>query len=361
VNTTGTVPIPQAATLASARGISRVAISYEGKVQGGDFDLSFAEGLRACGCTIEWVKRIAPIPTDIDLLLAYGPFSLNQSMMPSARRLLTLPTATRPLFAWWLTEGIPDPTFPDWLVYAGSTSRIRADDLWRNSHALRAALRRLHLVHFYTAGHRLRVFAELRWLHTHGVLDVLAVTSASRATYLRGRGLNPLIVPLGYNAQYGKDMQLPRDIPVAFLGDTKGPRRQQLMPRMQAALAARNIPLLIENNLYGDARNQFLNRTRILINILRAPQDHVGQRLLLAAANKTLIISEPIPDTEPFEPGKHLVVTSLEKMPETVAYYLAHEPERAKITDAAYMLATRDITTANMVGRILDRANRLRA
>jgi hypothetical protein len=89
--------------------IARATILYEATRFGGDFGLSFATGLQANGCHVTWAKRDEPFPTNVDLLLVYGPFTRSSSMLPAARRLAALLRHTRPLFAWWLTEGIPDP------------------------------------------------------------------------------------------------------------------------------------------------------------------------------------------------------------------------------------------------------------
>lgn len=200
------------------------------------------------------------------------------------------------------------------------------------------------------SGHRLRIFGELRWLQAHGVLDVLAVTSPVRARYWQARGLNPIVVPLGYEERsYGRASDLPRDIMVGFLGDLRAKRRIQILMRVARALDARGIPIEIETALYGQARTQFLNRSRILLNILRAPQDFVGQRFLLAGANKTLIVSEPLQDSEPFQNGQHLVAAPIDELADRIAHYLHHEHERARLVENAYHLVTCELTTKNMV------------
>jgi hypothetical protein len=214
--------------------------------------------------------------------------------------------------------------------------------------------------HWLARGHRLRIFGELRWVHSRGLLDVLAVTSASRAAYLQRRGFAPIVVPLGYHpAYYGEDLGLRRDIDVCFVGNVAAPRRRRLLAAVRDQLQRRGLALAVRDDLYGEARTRFLNRCRIMLNILRAPQDFVGQRFLLAAANKTLIVSEPVSDREPFEAGRHLVVAPLDRLGEAVVHYLSHEAERRAVVDEAHRLITRDLTVAQMTGRILARARRV--
>lgn len=336
--------------------ISRTVILYEATEYGGDFGRSFAAGLKANGCQVAWAKRDEPFPTDADLVLAYGPFTRASSMLPAARRLAALPRQQRPLFAWWLTEGIPDPRLPLPLVHLGSRIRLKLDRHLPLTHSNTRIARQL------ASGHRLRIFGELRWLQAHGVLDVLAVTSGARARYWQARGLKTIVVPLGYEERsYGKAENLPRDIDVGFLGDLRSSRRARLLKQVSDDLDSRGIRVDVQNELYGEARTRFLNRTRILLNILRAPQDFVGQRFLLAGANKILVVSEPLQDSAPFQNGEHIVAAPLGELADKVAFYLAHEDERIRLTENAYHLATRELTTKKMVARILQEAQSRRA
>ena len=334
----------------------KVLLLYEGSNFGGDFDTSFLNGLEEHGCEVTCLSRGQPWSPPFDLVLGYGPFTLELgSILPVAKQLLDLPPAQRPIFAWWLTEGIPDPRFPTWLVNIASQLRLKADHLLANG----SSSPRSHWRDLALKGHRLRIFGQLNWVRERQLLDVLAVTSASRAEYLQKQGFSPIVVPLGYDPIYGADMGLEREIEVAFLGNTSAPRRQRLLPNLFDELAKRGIQVVVENNVYGEARNKFLNRSRILLNVLRAPQDFVGQRLLLGSANKTLVISEPINDSLPFIPGQHMVVASLDELAEKVHFYLSNENKRQEIVDRAYRFVFEELTTTKMVGRILAQARQV--
>jgi len=326
-----------------------VLILYEGDDQGGDFGRSFADGFRANGCNVTLLNRSQPWDRPFDLALAYGPFRLATSMLPPVRRLLARPAGQRPLFAWWLTEGVPTPQLPGWLTEGASRLRLAID---------RSPLMRPHRPSL-ARGHRLRVYGELRWVQSHGALDVLAVTSASCAAYLRQRGFAPIVVPLGHHPHYyGEDLGLARDVDVCFIGNVDARRRRGVLQRVCDELCTRGVTVSIRDAIYGTDRTRFLNRCRIMLNILRAPQDFVGQRFLLAAANKALIVSEPLNDLQPFEPGRHLVVAPIARIAETVAHYLSQEAERRRLVDQAYHLITHDLTIAQMTGRILAQARR---
>lgn len=335
-----------------------VLLNYDGAEFGGDFDGSFVAGLEEHGCEVTALGHGQPWLPTFDLLLGYGPFTLETgSMLTVSRQILALPVEQRPIFVWWLTEGMPDPRFPSWFVTLASKSRVSADRLLAKGSTLpRPRWRDLLLT-----GHRLRIIGELDWMRERGLPDVLVVTCPSRAQYLQKRGFRPIVVPLGYHGpSYGSDLGLERDIEVAFLGNTSSRRRQQILPRLFDELTKRSIQVAVENNLYGEARSVFINRSRILLNILRAPQDFVGQRFLLGAANKALIISEPVSDIAPFVPGQHLVVADLHELADAVQYYLSHESEWQEITDRAYRLVTEELTITKEVGHILEQARSAR-
>ncbi|MBI5877156.1 MAG: glycosyltransferase family 1 protein [Chloroflexi bacterium] len=286
---------------------------------------------------MDFKPRDSDWPASADLVVAYGPFSRETSMLPAVRRLRALPRARRPIFVWWLTEGVPPLWLPRFAVEAAGRMRVAID-----------------AVGIGGPSHRLRIFGELRRAQTSGVLDVLVVTSASRAAYLRNAGFEPVVVPLGYQPErYGRLLDRPRDIDVCFLGNMDSPRRRRLVPPLVRSLARAGVEVSVQSALYGEERTRYLNRCRIVLNVLRAPQDFVGQRFVLAAANGALTVSEPLRDREPFVDGKHIVVAPLDRLVDTVLYYLAHEDERACIAGEAHRFVTQELTVENSCGSIL--------
>ena len=329
----------------------RVLFLIEGPGNGGDFAASMRAGLEAHGCQVITHNGVVDWPDDIDMVIGYGPFTLTEgNLLPAAAKLATFPNTRRPYFVWWLTEGIPSPKTPSWVVRLIADLRVRVDGILMavNTPALR------WLPPLY-AGHRLRILGQLRWVHTHALLDLLVVTSPQRAAFLERYGFCPLVAPLGYDPIYGSDLNLERTIDVAFLGNLRSPRRQKLLPPLIAELEQRGIRVELCDNLYGQARQEFLNRSKILLNILRSPQDFVGQRYLLGAANKCLVISEPVQECSPFVPDRHLVIAPHAHLADTIVHYLSHPTERLAITEQAYSFVTQELTIENQVGAILDR------
>jgi Glycosyl transferases group 1 len=337
-------------------GPRNILLLHSDEEMSGEFDESFIGGLIACGCSVDYQPVWEPWQKTYEMVLGYGPFTPVQSMLPVARRILEIPLSKRPLFAWWLTENSPDPRWPAMLVDLAARLRIQMDCALepystKLPHFLRSTFFR---------GHRLRVFGELRWVQQQGVLDVFAVTSAARAAFYHRHGFNPVLAPLGYHPVYGKDLGLNRDIPVAFLGNLDSPRRKRLLPPILRELQQHGIQVDFQTGLYGDERTRYLNRVQVLLTILRAPQDYVGQRFLLGAANKALVVTEPISNEEAFKADKHLVVAGLNSMADIILHYLANPEERKPIVERAYRFVTQELTIQQSVARILEQASRQR-
>jgi glycosyltransferase involved in cell wall biosynthesis len=336
----------------------RILILTEVSAEGGDFGRSFAAGLRSQGCEVTFAERYAYWPNDFDLILAYGPFSIAGSMLPVGGRLLSLPADQRPKFVWWLTEGIPDRSIPQWLIDLLARARLRLDRSITSGYSSTRSMSQAR----WLRGHRLRVIGELKWFNRHHLLDVLVVTASVRAEYLRQHGLRPIVVPLGYDPdQYGRDLNLTRDMDVCFLGQVAPSRRLNLLTHLTRDLERRGISVSIHSTLYAVERTRFLNRSKIMLNILRAPHDYVGQRLLLGAANKALVVSEPMQDCAPLVAGQHLVVAPIDQLADTIEYYLKNEPARRSIVDDAYRFIQQEMPIERSMKPILDQARAVRS
>ncbi|NES81370.1 MAG: glycosyltransferase family 1 protein [Moorea sp. SIO2B7] len=126
--------------------------------------------------------------------------------------------------------------------------------------------------------------------------------------------------------------------------------RTRIIKKFLKELKQRNIQVeLYTKNLHGQQRKEVLNRSKILLNVLRHPFDSTGDCLILGAANKTLLVSETMVDSVPFEPNKHIIQVPVNQMADTIIYYLENEEERQKIVNAAYDLVREDLTMKNAI------------
>jgi len=198
--------------------------------------------------------------------------------------------------------------------------------------------------------------ADWRWIksaHGRGWLDFCFASGQPRVQFLRSRGIRADLLPFGYHPRWGRDLQRPRDVDVLFLGQKDGGPRGLALGRLREELGRRGCPLTLVRRAHGTAREQLLSRARITVNLLRAPHDLAGLRVLLGLACGTLVVSEHCDGTGAFQPGKHFVMVPATQMADTIEYYLAHEAERRQIADEGHRFVTRELTLANVLTKLL--------
>jgi hypothetical protein len=172
-----------------------------------------------------------------------------------------------------------------------------------------------------------------------------------------------MVLPFGYHPDFGRNLNLPRDNDVLFLGTTSDARRKRIFPILEKAFAEKDIRLRIidgspkSGTYYADDRTQLLNRTKILLNVVKQPWDNHIFRLLLASANGTMLLSEPVWEKSQwnYRPGVHFVSCELEMMAETARSYLNDETARLAIVNRAHADIVQESGMTQMAGLLLDR------
>lgn len=198
-------------------------------------------------------------------------------------------------------------------------------------------------------------YFRLRRLASEGLPDLLVISTLGRLEFLTEHGFTAHWIPLGYMPAHGRDMGLPRDIDVLFLGALDIPRRKRLIRRLRrCGIDLMAVGSWSDPDYWGENRTRLLNRTRILLNISRHPRNLSDHRLNLGMANKALVISEPMYKPAPYVPGKHYISATIEEMPEVISYYLAHDDERERIVNQGHRLVTQELTMARSVSCILE-------
>jgi len=292
------------------------------------------DGLRARGIEIGRFMKEPWRPEHGRVLLVIG----NMSWYPTlARQLETAPLPQLPPTIIWHFEPLPPPArsgLPKpWLDHREIVKLLLRDDRVTDPYS---NLRRL------------------RSLARRGLPHRLFVSTAERAELLRDYGIESEGLPLGYYSKQGHDLGLPRDIDTLFLGIVTLRRRIKLLRLRLAGLNVMARGGWNDTECWGDARTRLLNRTKVFLNIPRFPGQFARLRFNLGAANKTLIVSEPLYNSEVFVPGKHYVAATIREMPRVVRYYSEHEEERRPIAEAAYKLATEVETMDQTLDRLVD-------
>ena len=299
------------------------------------------------------------IPEGVDIVAINGPFN---SLAPLCLQLISRRREQRPAVVFTHTEQFPNFNLPEWLRRPFSHARsaiersgyLKTGAEWTVRPGFRPLL---------TKAHRYRYYGDLFWMRRTGILSALIVHSEWTAALLRRRGFDVLVPPMmGLSADWGQDLALTRDIPVLWLGKIGSSRRRNLLRQLRADLQQRGLDLYMvdgEENpyIFGDERTRLLNRTRIMVNILREPWDDNSMRYYLAAANGCLIITEPtLPHTRLLR-GKHLIEVPVHEMGDTICRYLDNEPERSRIArQASEWMATPEMTAPQWTRKVFQTA-----
>jgi hypothetical protein len=209
---------------------------------------------------------------------------------------------------------------------------------------------------------RLRALGELRVLHSRGLLATVCTFTETNARFFRHFGLPVTVVPMGYDRTFGgRDADSVRDVDVVFLGTTRDARRKRIVADVERKLSAKGIRLVVKDGspargtAYGRDRVRLLNKSKVMLNIMRQPWDDPVARMLLAAPNGALLVSETVLPSSlgPFRPGAHFAMSSVDGIVDAVAHYLHHEEERRTITEEAHRFVTSELTMTTMVRRVL--------
>lgn len=208
-------------------------------------------------------------------------------------------------------------------------------------------------------GQRVRLRGELLAFRKAGLPDVMVASGDLRTRLLRELGFAATLAPFGYHEVFGRTLGHTRDIDVAFIGIPGSWRRQRLLQRVREDLARRNITLTVHDGsrgfLHGDALVRYVNRCRVLLNILKHPEDSVWHRLLLGGANGALVVTEPLADYGAFEPGTHLVAAPVDEIADRVAFFLEREDRRREIADRSYRFVTTELHIGASIAHVLER------
>jgi hypothetical protein len=193
--------------------------------------------------------------------------------------------------------------------------------------------------------------AAARWLQ----VDRVVVTSRDRRDALIEHGVHADAVPFGYAAAAAGPLTAPgagdRDLALVSLGmvDPRRAIRRGVMQQWQAEEPR----LTVLHGVWGEERGRLLRRARTVLNVSRTPGNFVGVRLVLALAAGAVVVTEPMTDPYPFQPGVHFVQAPLEGLLDAARELCADEPRRRRIAEAGQALLADELSMANCLRRAL--------
>ena len=185
--------------------------------------------------------------------------------------------------------------------------------------------------------------------------DALAVSTRGAQRFLAERGVRSHWVPFGYDAGwFGRNLRLSeRDVDVLFLGDLHLGRRRRILRRIERAGARVLAPgSWTDPRGWGESRAQLLKRAKIFLHVTRSQGSLSDLRMLLGMGNGALVVSEPIDDPAPYEPGVHFVEAPPGGLEEAVVRALHDAAERERIVRTAEASVTQELTMERSVAAL---------
>lgn len=314
-----------------------------------------AINLEKFGCQVRLFEH-TQLPDDVDVVVTYGPLG---SLVPLVKQIQQ--RQTQPAFVLFMTEQLPNPTMPEIIRRPLAYGRTQIEHFAYRQGEDGTWLPNPRWQWLTAKALRYRYYGDLRWLQKQKLLSLLALQSVITADFLRRQAIDPFVFTLGADPKWGDDLGLERDIPVLWIGKHGSNRRKALLYQLRDTLSSQGIEMMVIDGIahsyvFGRQRTVLLNRSRVIVNLSRQKWDLNSLRFYLAASNRVLMISEPIlPHIPEIVSGKHFVEAPLDKLAETIQFYLTHEEERAKIANAAFDLVKSELTMDNGLRQLLQK------
>jgi len=200
---------------------------------------------------------------------------------------------------------------------------------------------------------RYRIFTDYM---NQGLIDYVFTTTVAKKEFIIKRGFHTEFIPFGYHSIFGQLQGRKRDIDVLFLGRLNNERRRRVIDQLFDELRANGVVLtVIDRDYYTEGRTELLNRTKIMLNLLRVPWDFGPERCLMSMSCGALVVSEKIMKPEPYQPGVHFAQAETPKLASIICQYLENDNEREKITRSAYEFVTSELQLKKSVLQLLKR------
>jgi hypothetical protein len=354
-------------SIAQPRLESFPAISYRVAVVQWSDDDGIAEVIRdeltALGHRAESVRTGSSIPRESDVAFFFGPYGRS---LPALSLLGQLPAERRPICVYWNTEPVPDLRLSWNLARTIGACRSWVDRLGEShNHRIRSLVHHPLSSSRYGRMRRFLYLGDYYYAYRKGWIDILADSSALFARIRSEHGLPTLFAPWGATPRWYADLRLERDIDVLWMGARATKRRHRILDKVCGELRAHGIRVHIADNvenpfIFDEERIQFLNRAKITLNLVRRWHDDNFSRFAMAVPNRSLVISEPLlPHCPHYEPGIHYISAPVEKLTNTILYYINNERERLQIVESAYKLVTTALTLQNSIKVIMDAVDKV--
>jgi hypothetical protein len=326
-----------------------------------DISCMIAYELRKLGHLPKLFPYNLPSLEDMDLLLTFGPLN---NILPLWKFNAEREVGNRPLVIHWNTEGIPDLRIPGWVIKYLGELRSKVGRMGYSRSSLERNIYRLRPVAWIDKYFlRYRYYGDYHYAYRKGWLHFLYDTSTLYSEIRTRTGVPTHYAPWGSSDYWYKDLNIDRDIDLLWMGKRGTQRRSQILDYICKELRSREKNIFIADNqqnpyIFGERRTKYLNRAKITLNVTRTWYDDNFSRFLLAASNRSLVVSEPVLNHCPeFKRDIHYVAAEIKDLPKTILYFLENEQERREIAENAYQLVTKQMPFHEILMKMLEVAS----
>jgi len=189
----------------------------------------------------------------------------------------------------------------------------------------------------------------------------------------RRHGIDARFLQLGYVPEWDRwhgDTDSDRPIDLTFLGGYS-PRRAALIAQCARHLRTKRAAIHLaetwtphtkrtQSFLYGPRKWDLLRDSKLMLNVHRSENAYLEwARMIEAAANGCVFVTEHSSGYEPLVPGEHFVTGTLSSLSFLVAGLLNDPDWIADVRDKAYRLLTEKLTIARSVAVLADAVREL--
>jgi hypothetical protein len=349
---------------------------------------ALCEIFESIGCRATLITTPQQVSSNCDLLFFIGPAIVIEPFIPVVHRLYPMP----PIACWYL-EPLPPPNmspaaikiaqrlascyWPQIIIWPLPFLRKFIDGKCKSkprrnaiiiffqkmlSYRLKMALKAngydCSNSDHYDMFKMMNRFQNICEVARNLPIDNIFTSTVSRCEILGNAGLKTFMVPVGYHPILGEPLGLERDIDVVFLGHLRKNcgKRGQVIKYVFAELERQGYNVkIITADCFGAERTRLMNRTKILLDVVRLPWELPGVRLLIAAGCGAMIVTTGFSgDSSPYVQGQHFIEAPASKLVDTLLYYLKNESHRKRISDQAYHFITHELTLRKSISQIME-------
>lgn len=184
--------------------------------------------------------------------------------------------------------------------------------------------------------------------HFNYIIDI----NQEQSTHWANKGIESSFLRIGYHPSFENKYKTSNEFDVLFFGSIT-PRREHVIDQINRS----GINLLVLDDHFGDKRDNFIARSKIVLNIHCDENDYwesFRNEALVISKNK-LLISESSIYAYPLESEVHYVARPLDEIIYAIKFYLSREDYMNSVAFSGYNYLKRSLRFTNSLSSCLEK------